>query len=284
MMMQEGLKAPDLDGSTGIKLEGGVGDDHFNDDGGCSFTVEIDDAKEDLELLSQIVEGCLFVKSDMLSEREISEKLGIPATMIKRALERLAKNYEENGSILRVRNIHDDYWLMDMEDVYTAKIEQFFIEGSHYTKAEVMTLVFIAYSQPIPKNILTFYRGSNATKHVKKWMELGFISEVLLENNNAQLKDLIEKYNFDKNGKKVEVKEDNKTAQEYIKDKLKNKKIKNQQSNKNKKNKRRKNIITKKQTCYITTKKFSGYFDLPIDIDDLKDALEEWKEIYAMLS
>ena len=39
----------------------------------------------------------------------------------------------------------------------------------------------------------------------------------------------------------------------------------------------------KELDCYVTTPKFTGYFNLPEDIEAMKDALEEMKDIYDIL-
>ncbi|MFX0102327.1 MAG: SMC-Scp complex subunit ScpB [Candidatus Hodarchaeota archaeon] len=218
---------------------------------------DIKDAKNDDQLLLQLVEACLYMKGKIITEGEITNKLNLPAVLVRKALEQLSENYKNYNLAIQVRNVCDDQWIMDIKDLVSEHVESFYIEKKPYTRSEVMTLSFVAYTQPIPKKVLSFYRGSGAVQHVKKWMESGFMKAKVLLRDSHELKFIISDYERDLTETLIE-------ADEEIPEKAK--------------------LFKKKELeCFVTTPKFTGYFNLPEDIEEMKDALEEMKDIYDIL-
>ena len=162
-----------------------------------SFEFDIKDAKSDEQLLLQLVEACLYMKGSIITEGEIAGKLSIPVPSVRKALEQLSENYRNHDLAIQVRNVFDDQWIMDIKDIVAEHVESFYIEKKPYTRSEVMTLSFIAYTQPIPKKVLTFYRGGNASKHARKWIDSGFVKARLLPRDSPELKYIISDYDRD---------------------------------------------------------------------------------------
>ncbi|MHC1592185.1 MAG: SMC-Scp complex subunit ScpB [Candidatus Helarchaeales archaeon] len=225
------------------------------------------------EFLIQLVEACLFIKGEIISEREISTKTGIPIELVHEALLRLSDIYRHRDLAIQVRNIHDDHWIMDLKEIYESRVEGFYIENKRFTKAEIMTLSFIAFKQPVPLKVLSFYRGSKASKHTATWIQEGFVKQVKVNPSDPALADLLKKYEADL----IDLKRKS-TGQSGV-----TRSDKTSQANK----KGKKPVpVTKKSidvVCLVTTDKFAGYFNLPLDRDELKNELENVRELQELL-
>lgn len=226
-----------------------------------AFAFDIKDAKDNDQLLVQLVEACLYMKGGIITEGEVAGKLDVPREVVREALEKLSQNYKNYDMAIRVRNICDDQWIMDLKEIVSEHVECFYIEKKPYTRSEVMTLSFVAYTQPIPKKILTFYRGSGAPRHAKKWIESGFMAMKTLPVDSPELKYIISDYERDLTESLFG--EDDESPEDEVE----------------------KPVLFKKKEldCLVTTSKFTGYFNLPEDIEAMKDALENMKEIYEIL-
>nr|MDO8111399.1 SMC-Scp complex subunit ScpB [Candidatus Sigynarchaeota archaeon] len=232
----------------------------------CVQQVTVDDAAKDSEVLLQLVESCLFMHGEMVMETDIVENLGIPRDAIKKALNQLTKRYEGYGGAIRVREIDEGCWLMDLQEDVSEHVDMFYIEQKPYTRSEVMTLAFVAFMQPLPRQILAFYRGTNAAAHAWKWIDAGFVKETSITRDDARLKDLVQKYQDDRAMAKA-------SAQGAEDDKARDGKAVNKPDT----------WLGKEAfTCYTTTPRFSGYFNLSNDLAHLKKELENWKEIYRL--
>jgi chromosome segregation and condensation protein ScpB len=133
--------------------------------------VTIEDMVKDADTLVQLIESCLFMRGEAVSATDIAENLGIPRETIDNGLQLLVQRYDCFGGAIRVRQIDDDYWIMDLKDDVAEHVETFYIEQKPYTKSDIMSLAFIAFTQPVPKQVLAFYRGSGATAQAKKWVD-----------------------------------------------------------------------------------------------------------------
>jgi chromosome segregation and condensation protein ScpB len=159
--------------------------------------VSIDIARKDGEVLLQLVESSLFMRGEAIAEGDIADTLGIPLVAIRGALQSLSKRYESYAGAIRVREIDDGVWLMDLREEVSEHVDTFYLEQKPYTRSEVMTLAFVAFAQPVPRQVLSFYRGSNAGSHARKLVEAGFVKEESLNRDDPRLKDIVAKYKQD---------------------------------------------------------------------------------------
>ena len=237
--------------------------------------IEPQDALSDMEVLCQMVEACLFINGEMVAERDLSEELHIPRDLIHNALLQLEKNYRYFNCAIRVRNTHEDYWIMDLKDMVSESVECFYLEDKPFTKSEIMTLSFIGYMQPVPKHVLKFCRGSNATSHASKLEDSGFITQLKLSRDDASLEPALAYYRETKRKEEKQLPD--------VPPNKDNPPVKGNPGKKKQKRKSRKKKKPSEYTCYKTTPKFAGYFDLPSDPNELKASLDEMKEIYNLL-
>ncbi|MEX2681965.1 MAG: SMC-Scp complex subunit ScpB [Candidatus Sigynarchaeota archaeon] len=226
----------------------------------------LDIAKKDSEVLLQLVESCLFMRGEAIAEGDIADTLGIPVASIHDALQSLAKRYDTYAGAIRVREIDDGLWLMDLREEVSDHVDTFYIEEMPYTRSEVMTLAFIAFTQPVPRQVLSHYRGSNAGSHARKFIKAGFVKEEIIKHDDPRVKDLVERY-------KQDVAERLANASQLLET--------NDGGNKEKKP-RGSWLDRAEYICYATTNRFCGYFGLPRDFESMKKELENWKEIYGL--
>ncbi len=233
---------------------------------GEATQVSIETARKDSEVLVQLVESCLFMHGEAIAEGDIGDTLGIPVVAVHGALQELSKRYASYAGAIRVREIDGGLWLMDLHEEVSEHVDTFYIEQTPYTRSEIMTLAFIAFTQPVPRRVLSFYRGTNAGSHVRKLIEAGFIKEEPVGSQDPRLKDVVARYRNDlaerfagaleapASGKGV--REEGRARDSWL--------------------------GRPEYTCYGTTPRFCGYFNLPHDLDSMKKELENWKEIYGL--
>ncbi|MBD3188195.1 hypothetical protein GF325_15275, partial [Candidatus Bathyarchaeota archaeon] len=202
------------------------------------------------------------------------------------ALLTLKANYEHFKGALQVRNVYEDYWVLELKEIFTRDVEEFYIEDEAYSRSEVMTLAFIAYSQPVPKRVLRFYRGNAASTHARKWLRAGFLESKTITRGDPVLSDLLERHGRDKNARLEEMEARIEEEIEKLKEKNDAESIQvdaRDLARKKTKRKKRREKPTDRLECFITTPKFSGYFNLPGDVSTMKCELEEWRSICDML-
>jgi len=234
--------------------------------GGDTSLNMIDIARKDGDVLVQLVETCLFMRGEAITEKDIADTMGIPVVAIHEALHVLAKRYDSYAGAIRVREIDEGLWLMDLREDVSEHVETFYIEDMPYTRSEVMTLAFIAFAQPVPRQVLSLYRGSNAGSHARKLVEAGFIKEETLAHDDPRVKDLVERYKHD------------------VAERLSNASQRPDTNDGGTKHKKPRDswLERPEYTCYATTNRFCGYFNLPRDLESMKKELENWKEIYGL--
>ncbi|HME52871.1 MAG TPA: SMC-Scp complex subunit ScpB [Candidatus Lokiarchaeia archaeon] len=226
----------------------------------------IEDMAKDSDTLVQLIESCLFMRGEAVSAADIAENLGIPRETIDQGLSQLVQRYECFGGAIRVRQIDDDYWIMDLKEDVSEHVETFYIEQKPYTKSDIMTIAFIAYMQPVPRRVLAFYRGSSATAQARKWVDAGFVVETKVSREDPSLTRLMQKYTDEREEAVASASPDESNEPEGKKEHSK-----------------RDSWLDKDEfSCYVTAPRFSGYFNLPRDVDAMKAELENQKEMYCL--
>lgn len=228
--------------------------------------ISIDAARKDDEVLVQLVESCLFMRGDAIAEGDIADTLGIPAVAVRRALQNLADRYVAYAGAIRVREIDDGLWLMDLHEDVSDHVDTFYIEDLPYTRSEVMTLAFIAFAQPVPRQVLAHFRGTNAGSQARKLVEAGLVKEEVIGSQDPRLRDVVENYKHDLAERLADVAEHHDRGGDGTRS-----------------TKTRGSWLDRAEyPCYATTNRFCGYFNLPRDLDSMKRELENWKEIYGL--
>ncbi len=233
---------------------------------GEAVQIPIDSAKKDGEVLIQLVEACLYMHGESIAEEDIAETLGIPVVAVHDALHVLSRRYVSYAGAIRVREIDDGLWMMDLHEEVAEHVDTFYIEKVPYTRSEVMTLAFIAFAQPVPRQVVAFYRGSNAGSHARKLIDAGFVKEEVNKRGDPRVKDIVAKYEHD------------------VAERLANAPERNDDGDKGTRERKPRDswLDRDEYPCYTTTNRFCGYFNLPRDPDSMKKELENWKEIYGI--
>ncbi len=235
---------------------------------GETAPIPIENIKKDGEVLLQLVEACLYMHGEAIAEEDIADTMGIPVVAVHKALQGLSKRYTSYAGAIRVREIDDGLWLMDLHEEVAEHVDMFYIENMPYSRSEVMTLAFVAFAQPVPRQVLAFYRGSNAGSHARKLIDAGFVKEENIKREDPRLKDVVTKYKHDAAERLADAPESPDNGDEGTKE-----------------NKPRDTWLDRAEyLCYATTYRFCGYFNLPRDLDSMKKELENWKEIYGLFN
>ncbi len=226
----------------------------------------MESARKDNEVLLQLVEACLYMHGEAIAEGDIAETIGIPIVAVHGALQDLSRRYVSYAGAIRVREIDDGLWLMDLHEEVSEHVDTFYIERVPYTRSEVMTLAFVAFAQPVPRPVLAFYRGSNAGSHARKLVDAGFVREETIKRDDPHVKDIVAKYKQDLTERLAS------TTEQPIGKEEEQAEKKNRDSW----------LERGDYPCYVTTNRFCGYFNLPRDRDSMKKELVNWKEIYGL--
>jgi chromosome segregation and condensation protein ScpB len=233
---------------------------------GGAVAVPMESARKDGEVLLQLVEACLYMRGEAIAEGVIADTMGIPVVAVRGALQDLSRRYTSYAGAIRVREIDDGLWLMDLHEEMSEHVETFYLEKMPYTRSEIMTLAFLAFAQPVPRQVLSFYRGSNAGSHARKLVDAGFANEECINREDPRLKGIVAKYKQDLAERLADAPErpvdgevgktDGKSRDSWLE--------------------------RAEYQCYATTNRFCGYFNLPRDLVSMKKELENWKEIYGL--
>lgn len=239
----------------------------------------------DDDLLVQLVEACLFMAGKAVTERDIAGELGIPGEAIHGALRRLSRNYDMFNGAMRVRNTHDDEWIMDLHEVVADHVESFYIEEQAFTRPEIMTLAYVAYVQPVPRKALAFYRGNNGPAHAARWIDAGFMAVEHVPRDDPALQEFVKQHEADKAGREASRDADraDKGGREASAGLAGAASTTGTAGTGRARKGTRVVDASGPIECLVTTPKFAGHFNLPRDVTGLKEALGTWREIYGIL-
>lgn len=133
---------------------------------------EIDEAKEK-EYLKK-VEAVLFIAGRFLSMPELVSFTDLNPIIIQEIIEELKDRYNNEDSAIEIVE-RDKLWKMDIKKEFSDIINKVASGNSEFSRAELGTLAFIAFKQPIKQSVVIKTRSNKAYDHIKKFMDLGFI-------------------------------------------------------------------------------------------------------------
>ncbi len=120
----------------------------------------------------QVVEAALFSAGGAISIEEIAEKEELTKAQVKKAVEQLAKIYDERDTVLEVKKAGTK-WAMQVRTVAAEPAAKF---APMEIPAKVLkTLALIAYHQPIKQSDLKDMIGSKVYDHIPELKERGLV-------------------------------------------------------------------------------------------------------------
>ncbi|MDI6821359.1 MAG: SMC-Scp complex subunit ScpB [Actinomycetota bacterium] len=141
----------------------------------------------ELTELRGIIESLLFVTTEPLSLRKMSEIVEVDEVTIKRILDELGEEYRKQGRGFQLREIAGGYRLYTHPG-YAPYVEKLVLswDQRRLTQAALETLAIIAYKQPVTKAQISSIRGVDAGTVLNSLLEKGLIREMGRANSPGQ--------------------------------------------------------------------------------------------------
>lgn len=124
------------------------------------------------------LEALLFVSDEPLAESVLAHALEIDRRTAGDMCDRLARQLEERGSGLVLRNVAGGWRLFTHPD--SAPIVERFVLSSRQarlTKAALETLAIVAYKQPVTRHQVSSIRGVNSDGVLRALVDKGLVEE-----------------------------------------------------------------------------------------------------------
>lgn len=133
----------------------------------------------ELEKETALVETILFLESEPVSEKAISNAAELSEEVVRVCLENLKEKYEAKNSGIELGMITGGWCLMPKKEFWTVLREQYGEKNSgRLSRSAMETLSIIAYSQPITRGEIEAIRGVSADTMIRLLTERNFIKEV----------------------------------------------------------------------------------------------------------
>ena len=126
-----------------------------------------------------LVEAVLFLESEPLSVKMISNKSQLSEEVVEQCLEKLKERYSSEDSGVELTMITGG-WCLAPKKEYWDVLKEFYgskREG-HLSKSAMETLAIIAYSQPITRAEIESIRGVGVDNMVRLLLDRNLIKEV----------------------------------------------------------------------------------------------------------
>ena len=127
---------------------------------------------------TRALESLFFVSDEPLSASVLAQTLEADRRDVEGACDALAKELEDRGSGLVLRNVAGGWRLFTHPDV-AALVERFVLSSrqSRLTKAALETLAIVAYKQPVTRHQVSGIRGVNSDGVLRALQDRGLIEE-----------------------------------------------------------------------------------------------------------
>lgn len=124
------------------------------------------------------LEALFFVSDEPLSASVLAQALDLDRRVVESMCDRLAKELEDRGSGLVLRNVAGG-WRMFTHPDTEAVVEQFVLSSrqARLTKAALETLAIVAYKQPVTRHQVSGIRGVNSDGVLRALVDRGVIEE-----------------------------------------------------------------------------------------------------------
>jgi segregation and condensation protein B len=127
---------------------------------------------------TRTLEALFFVSDEPLSASVLAQALEADRRTVESLCERLARDLEDRGSGLVLRNVAGGWRLFTHPDA-SAIVERFVLSSrqARLTKAALETLAIVAYKQPVTRHQVSAIRGVNSDGVLRALADKGLIEE-----------------------------------------------------------------------------------------------------------
>ena len=124
------------------------------------------------------LEALLFVSDEPLATAELSQALEMDRRTVDELCDRLARELEDRGAGVVLRNVAGGWRLFTHPDTAPA-VERFVLSSrqARLTKAALETLAIVAYKQPVTRHQVSSIRGVNSDGVLRALQDKGLIEE-----------------------------------------------------------------------------------------------------------
>ena len=124
------------------------------------------------------LEALLFVSDEPLATAELSQALEVDRRTVDELCDRLARELEDRGAGVVLRNVAGGWRLFTHPDTAPA-VERFVLSSrqARLTKAALETLAIVAYKQPVTRHQVSSIRGVNSDGVLRALQDKGLIEE-----------------------------------------------------------------------------------------------------------
>lgn len=140
---------------------------------------EKDVIMEEKETLIAAAEAILFAVGDSVSDKKLSDALGITKAQVKALMQELSESYEDSTRGICLKELDGSYQLCTKQEMYeylTPIVQQ--QHSYQLTDTVLETLSIIAYRQPVTRVEIEKIRGVSSDHAVNRLMEFGLIREM----------------------------------------------------------------------------------------------------------
>ena len=127
---------------------------------------------------TRALEALFFVSDEPLSASVLAQALDLDRRVVESMCDRLAKDLDDRGSGLVLRNVAGG-WRMFTHPDTAPVVEQFVLSSrqARLTKAALETLAIVAYKQPVTRHQVSGIRGVNSDGVLRALVDRGVIEE-----------------------------------------------------------------------------------------------------------
>ncbi len=133
----------------------------------------------ELEKETALVETILFLESEPIAEKQISNIAQLSEEVVGHCIENLKEKYAQESSGLELAMITGGWCLVPKSEFWDVLREKYGEKNSgRLSKSALETLSIIAYSQPITRSEIEQIRGVSADNMIRLLIERNLIKEV----------------------------------------------------------------------------------------------------------
>jgi len=127
---------------------------------------------------TRAIEALFFVSDEPLTASVLAQALEVDRRTAEGLCDRLARDLEERGSGLVLRNVAGGWRVFTHPDTATV-VEQFVLSSrqARLTKASLETLAIVAYKQPVTRHQVSAIRGVNSDGVLRALVDRGLVEE-----------------------------------------------------------------------------------------------------------
>lgn len=133
----------------------------------------------ELQKESALVETVLFLESEPVTEKQISNIVQLSEEVVGKCIENLQEKYSLENSGIELAKITGGWSLVPKQEFWSSLRERYGEKNvGRLSRSAMETLSIIAYSQPITRNEIEQIRGVSADNMIRLLVERNFIKEV----------------------------------------------------------------------------------------------------------